>query len=98
MKKLILVTLSIILVCVGVNLAVINAKSYDEIPSTGNRTYIIKEYYGRVACFEVDSTEPFIITERFVRDLPPIDRKMLLNGVEVVGAKSLSRALEDYNS
>ena len=98
MKKLVITTISIILVCVGINLAVINAKSYDEEPVTGNRTYVIREYFGKVACFERDSAEPFIVTERMVKDLPPTDRKMLSNGVEVVGAKSLSRALEDYTS
>ena len=98
MKRLIITTVSIVLVCIAVNFAVIKAKSYNDDTPTGNRTYIIKEYQGRVACFETDSSEPFIITERLVKDLPPIDRKMLLGGVEVVGAKNLSRAIEDYNS
>lgn len=98
MKRLILATLSIIIVCAAVNIAVINAKSYNDDAHTGNRTYIIREYEGKVACFETDSSEPFIVTERLVRDLTPIDRQMLSGGVEVVGAKNLSRALEDYNS
>ena len=98
MKRLIITTISVILICTAVNFAVINANSFDDDISDGNRTYIIKEYHGRVACFETDSSEPFIITERFVKDLPPTDRKMLSKGVEVVGAKKLSRAIEDYNS
>lgn len=102
MKKLIIATLSILIVCTAINFAVITANSYDNESeseeTTGNRTYIIKEYNGMVACFEEESDEPFLITETKVIDLPPIDRKMLADGVEVVGAKAFSRVLEDYRS
>lgn len=97
MKKLIIITLSIISVCIAVNFAVLTAKS-DEQPPTGNRTYIIKNYEGKVACFEEDSSSPFMITEIYVINLPPLDRQMLETGIEVVGAKKLSRALEDYRT
>ncbi len=98
MKKLIMITAAIIIVCAAVNCVIVNASSYDESIPTGNRIYIIREYDGKVACFEQDSEKPFLITETLIRDLPPIDRMMLTDGVEVIGAKSLSRALEDYRS
>ena len=97
MKKLIISTLSIIAVCMAINFAVITAKS-ENTPTTGNRTYIIRNYDGKVACFEEDSTSPFLVTEVDVTTLPPLDRHMLEGGVEVVGARAMSRALEDYKT
>ncbi len=58
--------------------------------------YIFKDYGGRVACYEEGAEEPFLVTEVIVKDLTPLDRKMLSEGVEVTGAKAMSRALEDY--
>lgn len=97
MKKLIIATLSIVLVCIAVNFAVITAKS-ENTPQTGNRTYIIKNYDGKVACFEEDSESPFLITDVQIITLPPLDREMLEGGVEVIGARAMSRALEDYKT
>lgn len=98
MKRLIIITLSIIIICAAINVIVANAKTYEDDVQTGNRTYIIKEYNGMVAGFEENSEEPFLVTEIEVKNLPPTDRKMLAGGVEVVGAKAFSRALEDYRS
>ena len=98
MKKLIIITLSIITLCIAVNFAVLTAKSDEHQALNANRTYIIKNYEGKVACFEEDSTSPFIITEIYVINLPPLDRQMLEDGIEVVGAKNLSRVLEDYRT
>ena len=98
MKKLIIITLSIISLCMVINFAVLTAKSDEHQPLNANRTYIIKNYEGKVACFEEDSTSPFIITEIYVINLPPLDREMLEDGIEVVGAKKLSRVLEDYRT
>lgn len=100
MKKIIIATAAIILVCFAINFAVLNAKSENTEASvqTGMKTYIIKEYEGKVACFETYSEKPFLVTEVEVINLPPIDRKMLHGGVEVVGSRALSRALEDYRT
>lgn len=97
MKKLVIATISVLAVCFAVNFAVLNARS-DDTPQTGSRTYIIKEYDGKVACFELNSDVPFLITEIEVINLPPVDRKMLKGGVEVVGSRAMSRALEDYRT
>ena len=97
LKKLIISTITIIAVCIVINFAVITARSEDT-PPTGNRTYIIKNYEGKVACFEENSTSPFLVTEVEVINLTPLDRQMLEGGVEVVGARAMSRALEDYKT
>ena len=98
MKKLIIITLSIISLCIAVNFAVLTAKSDERQPLNANRTYIMKNYEGKIACFEEDSTSPFMITEVYVINLPPLDRAMLEDGIEIVGAKNLSRVLEDYRT
>lgn len=97
MKRLIIATLSIILVCMIINSAILTVKS-EEDPKSVNRTYIIKNYEGKVACFEENSSSPFMITEIFVINLPPLDREMLKDGIKIIGAKNLSRALEDYRT
>lgn len=98
MKKLLIITLSIISVCMIINFAILTAKSDEHQPLNANRTYIIKNYEGKVACFEKDSTSPFIITDVYVINLPPLDREMLENGIETVGSRNLSRILEDYRT
>ncbi len=97
MKKLIIITLSVLALCSAVNYTVVSAST--DIPTlTAGRTYILREYNGRIACFEENALKPFIITEVRVSDLPPADRTMLADGIRVTGAKQLSRALEDYRT
>ncbi|MBQ3691832.1 MAG: hypothetical protein II931_00695, partial [Clostridia bacterium] len=84
--------------CIAINFTVLSAKSDEHKPTDANRTYIVKNYEGKVACFEEGSTTPFMITEIYVINLPPLDREMLENGIEAVGAKKLSRVLEDYRT
>ena len=98
MKKLLIITLSIISVCMIINFTILTAKSDEHQPINANRTYIIKNYEGKVACFEKDNTSPFIITDVYVINLPPLDREMLENGIETVGSRNLSRILEDYRT
>lgn len=100
MKKLIIATVAIVVVCFTINSFFLSAKSENSANTnpTGVKTYIIKEYDGKVACFDLDNEHPFLVTEVEVINLPPIDRKMLHGGVEVVGSRALSRALEDYRT
>ena len=97
MKKMILTTLSIIALCTVINYTAVSAKSEPPILSA-NRTYILREYNGVIACFEENVDEPFLITEVIVRYLPPKDRSMLKSGIKIIGSRALSRALEDYRT
>ena len=101
MKKLIIAAISIIAVCIAVNAFAAYAwgergKNIDVNDCT--RKYIFREENGFVVCCEEDEDEPFLVTEIRVRELTPLDRAMLKNGVEVVGARAMTRALEDYGS
>lgn len=97
MKKLITITLLIIGLCTAINITVASAKTE---PSTlsGTRVYIIREYNGRVACFEENAAKPFLTTDVRVHSLPYADQQLLSNVIYISGAKQLSRALEDYKT
>lgn len=95
MKRLIIITLSVIALLGAINFTVVYARTDAPLPS-GNRTYVLREHDGVVACYEEQADEPFLITDVKVIDLPPKDRSMLADGVVVVGSRALSRALEDY--
>ena len=97
MKKLILVTLSVIALCTAINCTVVSAKS-DASTFSANRTYILKDYNGMVSCFEENADEPFLFFFVKVRYLPPKDRSMLAQGIKIIGSRALSRALEDYRT
>ena len=94
MKRLIIITLAVLSVNFAVNKAIAKAETQETL--SANSIYIIKEYNGKVACFEKETDSPFIVTDIKVIDLPPLDRKMLSSGVEVNGSREMSRALEDY--
>lgn len=97
MKKLIIITISVIVACIIINITVLTVRSADE-PLNVNRIYIVKNYEGKVCCFEKNSNSPFIVTETKVLELPPKDRRMLEEGIEISGARKLSRVLEDYRT
>ena len=98
MKKLIIITVTVILAFTIINFSLITAKSasgdIDAAPQS--RTYIIGEYNGKVACFEKGTDEPFIITDVYIKYLPERDKELLRDGIELDDAKLLSRVLEDY--
>ena len=97
MKKLIFASLAIISLCAVINCSIVSAKT-EPMSIPANRTYILREYNGVIACFEENTSKPFLITEVIVRYLPPKDRSMLKSGITVVGSRALSRALEDYRT
>ena len=97
MKKLILITFLIVGICAAINITVASAKTEPDFMA-GTRVYIIREYNGRVACFEESAVKPFLTTDVRVNDLPYADQLLLDDGISVSGAKQLSRALEDYKT
>ncbi len=96
MKKLILAAAAVA-VCVAIG-ALIGAAHEEPVPGDCNRTYVFRDEGGFVACFELGESEPFLVTDIEVKDLTPLDRVMLRSGVEVYGARAMSRTLEDYCS
>ncbi len=96
-KKLIIAAASAAAICLGANELIAAAKPKAE-PADCIRSYIVGEYNGFVACYDIGTEEPFLITQRKVSELKPLDELLLANGVEVKGARAMSRALEDLCS
>ena len=87
-----------ITICVLISLYFSKVKTNLAPESVCSRAYVFADVDGYVACFEKGGSEPFLITKKRVSELPELDREMLKNGVEVFGARAVSRGLEDYCS
>ncbi len=97
MRKLIITTISIITVCAAVSFLAGKAQAKPE-EINYDHTYTFRDCGGFVACYEDDCSEPFLTTTVKVIDLTPLDRVMLRAGVEVTGARAMTRTLEAYCS
>lgn len=99
MKRLIAAA-AVLLLAAAIVMIVSDAKkaSRASAPAECERTYVFRDCGGYVACFELGSDEPFLVTDKPTRELTPLDREMLSRGVEVHGAKAMTRALEDYTN
>lgn len=97
MKKLIAATLALLCVCAAINIYIARAQT-SHAPADCSRTYVFGIHDGFVACYEQGADVPFLVTTRAVRDLTPLDRALLSEGVEVYGAREMSRTLEALTS
>lgn len=73
----------------------------EEVPKaelSPKSTFIVKEYNGKVAVFELSNPEPTRITDVDLFDLPQEDRKLLYAGIVAENIEELSQILEDYCS
>ncbi len=98
MKKLLCAVFAAITIGILVNLYISNIKPNTAPGNECSRTYVFGEVDGYVACFEKGESKPFLITKKRVSELPELDREMLSGGIEVHGARAVSRGLEDYCS
>lgn len=63
------------------------------------KVYYLKDYNGKIAVYEENSSTPFKVTEEEVAALPVLDQKQLKGeGVKAQGKKELDRLLQDYCS
>ncbi len=61
------------------------------------KTYILKDYNGRIALFEKGSTEPIEVYDIFTQSLPEKDIKIIKDGITVNQA-DIQLILEEYLS
>lgn len=59
-------------------------------------SYVLKEYNGKLAVFEMDSENPVEVFSVFVNTLPQVDRDLLKNGIIASTKAELLRLIEDY--
>ncbi len=58
--------------------------------------YIVKEYMGKIGIFLEDGTL-YRVLEVYVKTLPEADKRLLGEGIEVVGRQALSDLMQDYD-
>lgn len=108
MKKLVLLTGIILIICTVVNglyttetFAQTEAnlnQIYNTETTTSHTTYIIKSLNGVVAVYIKEKDEPYIVTETRISNLPKSDAKQIENGIEILGDENLRKTLEDICS
>ena len=106
MKKLIIISSGFVLVCLIVSFGILPNLRHissadsgsDNKASSHSITYIVKNFNGRIAVFEDESTTPFKITEINIKNLPKEDQILLENGIRADSKEQLNSILEDYCS
>lgn len=104
MKKLIIGTISFVVVCVIISVFIIPAIptstdiKAESIPKKYSTTYLVKNFENKIAVFEENATEPFRVTNVMIDSLPEADRELLNKGIKANNQKELSSILEDYCS
>ena len=67
-------------------------------PSVTAPVYVLKEYEGKVAAFNIEQSKPVYISDTNVSELPQADRNLLKKGITTTDQKELKRLIEDYCS
>lgn len=102
MKKMILITGTILIACVIIGSLASQSAAQTAASYSASETrtvgYVIKESGGRVAVFVQGKNEPLMITETYLNSLPKSDAEKLKKGVEAPDKKRLEKLLEDYCS
>ena len=105
MRKMIIGSCLFVLICVITNAVIIpnlhkNTKvSNVEKETTSNIvTYIVKDFNGNIAVYEMGSARPFKVTDVPISSMPKTDQDMLKNGIQVKGETELDSLLEDLCS
>lgn len=76
-----------------------NASSQVESQSqVSGISYIIKDYFGKVAVFEGEQSAPFRVLDTYTSTLPTYDRQLLKEGITVTGEDALRKLIEDFTS
>ncbi len=82
---------------------IINQKSADikenqaDTPNI-SLSYIVKDFNGNIAVFEIGANKPFRITEVSTNTLPKVDQERLREGISVTEQNELNALLEDLCS
>lgn len=107
MKKLLIITSFIIILCLSIFFGSNLFKFKDRLNQTQNIkeitdqsvTYVVKDFNGRIAVFSRNIMDhPFRVTDICTRNLPKRDKDMLKNGIEAENETELGALLEDLCS
>ena len=96
MKKLI-VALSTIFCAVLITVSIYTFLPQNQPEPIAEATveYTVKDYGGKVAVFENESSEPLVVYEIYTHLLPDNDIELLRRGIKVTSQEQLQTCLED---
>ena len=66
--------------------------------SSTNYAYLLRDYEGKLAVFEVGADEPFQVTDVRISTLPLVDQQALQAGIEAKDKAELTQLLNDFCS
>lgn len=105
MKKLVLITGIILMVCLFVSVYAAPAATVgtqvsvtDENKGNENEVFVLKSENNYIVVYKFGENTPYMTTDTLVRTLPKGDIMLLEKGIEVKGEENLKKSLEDFCS
>lgn len=105
MKKLVLITGIILMVCLFTSVYAsptatvgTKAKVTEEKRENDNDVFVMKSENNRIVVYRYGEETPYLTTDTLVSTLPKGDIMLLEKGIEVKGEENLKKSLEDYCS
>lgn len=105
MKKLVLITGIILMVCLFTSVyaspavtAGTNTAATEENKGSVNEVFMLKSENNRIVVYKFGEDTPYIITDTLVSTLPKGDIMLIEKGIEIKGEENLKKSLEDYCS
>ena len=105
MKKLVLITGIILMVCLFTSVyaspaATVGTQTSATQENKGNENedFLLKSENNRIVVYRFGENTPYMTTDTLVNTLPKGDIMLLEKGIEVKGEENLKKSLEDYCS
>ncbi|MGN0491552.1 hypothetical protein [Ruminococcus sp.] len=105
MKKLVLITGIILMVCLFTSVyaspaATVGTQTSVTQENKGgeNEVFVLKSENNRIVVYRFGENTPYMTTDTLVSTLPKGDIMLLEKGIEVKGEENLKKSLEDYCS
>lgn len=105
MKKLVLITGIILMVCLFTSVYAAPAATVgtqvsvtDENKGNENEVFVLKSENNYIVVYKFGENTPYMTTDTLVSTLPKGDIMLLEKGIEVKGEENLKKLLEDFCS
>ena len=105
MKKLVLITGIILMVCLFTSVYATPAATVgtqvsvtDENKGHENEVFVLKSENNYIVVYKFGENTPYMTTDTLVSTLPKGDIMLLEKGIEVKGEENLKKSLEDFCS
>ena len=105
MKKLVLITGIILMVCLFTSVYAAPAATVgtqvsvtDENKDNKNEVFVLKSENNYIVVYKFGENTPYMTTDTLVSTLPKGDIMLLEKGIEVKGEENLKKSLEDFCS